>query len=61
MNVFVLDRSMEKSAQMLDDSHLYVDGQMTDDIEAIRKYISTKPMKKQPTWTNREKPDWWEV
>lgn len=43
------------------ESKTYVDGQMTDDIEAIRKYISTKPMKKQPTWTNREKPDWWEV
>lgn len=42
-------------------SQTYIDGQMTDDIEAIRKYISTKPMKKQPTWTNREKPDWWEV
>lgn len=42
-------------------SKTYINGQMTDDIEAIRKYISTKPMKKQPTWTNREKPDWWEV
>lgn len=39
----------------------YINGDMTDDIEAIRKYISTKPMKKKPTWTNRDKPDWWEV
>ena len=39
----------------------YVNGSMTDDIEAIRHYISTKPMKKQPTWTNRKKPDWWDL
>lgn len=38
----------------------YVNGSMTNDIEEIRHYISTKPMKKQPTWTNREKPDWWD-
>lgn len=42
-------------------SKTLVNGTMTDDIEVIRKYISTKPMKKKPTWTNRDKPDWWEV
>lgn len=42
-------------------SKTYVNGHMTDDIEAIRHYISTKPMQKKPTWTNRKKPDWWEV
>ena len=151
MNVFILDRSMEKSAQMLDDAHLIaqineatqilmanynrkrfpsakidhanhpvtvyyntvdaefellsylrrlnkeyeyrfvkrhqsyifmiglsevyyfnwvsifqnaktlVNGSMTDDIEAIRKYISTKPHVRALKWTNRERPDWWEV
>lgn len=50
-----------QQSNMFKFSKTYVDGQMTDDIEAIRKYISTKPMKKQPIWTNREKPDWWEV
>lgn len=39
----------------------YVNGTMTDDIEAIREYISTKPHTRPLTWTNREKPDWWEV
>lgn len=150
MNVFILDRSMEKSAQMLDDAHLkaqineacqilmanynherypdakighvnhpmtkfyktteckkeliqyldclldeylyrfgkehqnrfwangfslwetfpyfkfsvsktFVNGNMTDDIDAIRKYISTKPHTRPLIWTTREKPDWWEV
>ena len=42
-------------------SKTYINGVMTDDISEIRKYISTKPMHKKPTWTNREKPDWWEV
>lgn len=42
-------------------SKAFLDGDMIDDIEAVQKYISTKLMKKQPTWTNREKPDWWEV
>lgn len=42
-------------------SKTYVNGIMTDDIEAIRHYISTKPQKKKPVWTNREKPEWWEV
>lgn len=42
-------------------SKTYINGVMTDDISEIRKYISTKPMQKKPTWTNREKPDWWEV
>lgn len=42
-------------------SKTYVNGSMTDDIEAIRKYISTKPRTRRLTWTNREKPDWWEV
>lgn len=42
-------------------SKTYVDGAMTDDIDEIRKYISTKPMQKKPTWTRRQKPDWWEV
>lgn len=42
-------------------SKTYVDGAMTDDIDEIRKCISTKPMQKKPTWTRRERPDWWEV
>lgn len=42
------------------DAKTYVNGIMTNDISEIRKYISTKPMQKKPTWTNREKPDWWE-
>lgn len=42
-------------------SKTYVNGIMTDDIEVIRKYISTKPQQKKPVWTNREKPEWWEV
>lgn len=42
-------------------SKTYVNGIMTDDISEIRKYISTKPMQKKPTWTRRQKPDWWEV
>lgn len=42
-------------------SKTYVNGVMTDDISEIRKYISTKPMQKKPTWTRRQKPDWWEV
>lgn len=41
-------------------SQTLVGDHMTDNIEEIRKYISTKPMQKKPTWTNREKPDWWE-
>lgn len=150
MNVFILDRSMEKSAQMLDDAHLkaqineacqilmanynherypdakighvnhpvtvfyrdkqrktelmeylrwlldeylfrfgkehqngfwlecfyktmsfpmfefevsktYVNGSMTDDIDAVRNYIITKPRTRPLTWTNRDKPDWREV
>lgn len=43
------------------DSKTYVNGKMTDNIEEIRRYISTKPHSKPYTWTNREKPDWWEV
>lgn len=42
-------------------SKTYVNGIMTDDIEVIRKYIMTKPQQKKPVWTNREKPEWWEV
>lgn len=42
-------------------SKTYVNGIMTDDLEAIRHYIMTKPQQKKPVWTNREKPDWWEV
>lgn len=42
-------------------SKTYINGVMTNDISKIRKYISTKPMQEKPTWTNREKPDWWEV
>lgn len=42
-------------------SKTYVNGVMTDDIEVIRHYISTKPQQKKPVWTGREKPDWWEV
>lgn len=42
-------------------SKTYVNGTMTDDIEAIRKYISTKPHTLPLTWTNRDKPNWWEV
>lgn len=42
-------------------SKTYVNGTMTDNIEKIRNYIMTKPMKKKPTWTNRKKPDWWVV
>ena len=41
-------------------SKTYVNGNMTDDIDAIRKYIMTKPHTRPLTWTNREKPDWWE-
>lgn len=39
----------------------YVNGTMTDNIEEIRHYIMTKPHTKPLMWTNREKPDWWEV
>lgn len=42
-------------------SKTYVNGVMTDDIEVIRHYISTKPHTKPLTWTNRQKPDWWET
>lgn len=42
-------------------SKTYVNGNMTDDIEAIRHYIMTKPHTRPLTWTNREKPDWWEM
>ena len=42
-------------------SKTYVNGIMTDDIEVIRKYISTKPQQKKPVWTGRNKPEWWEV
>lgn len=42
-------------------SKTYVNGIMTDDIAAIRHYIMTKPQQKKPVWTNREKPEWWEV
>lgn len=42
-------------------SKTYVNGIMTDDIEVIRKYISTKPQQKKPVWTGRDKPEWWEV
>lgn len=37
----------------------YVNGRMTDDIDEIRRYISTKHHAKPLTWTHREKPDWW--
>lgn len=43
------------------DSKTYVSGIMTDDIASIRHYIMTKPQQKKPVWTNREKPEWWEV
>lgn len=42
-------------------SKTYVHGSMTNDIESIRQYIMTKPHTRPLTWTNREKPDWWEV
>lgn len=42
-------------------SKTYVKGVMTDNIEEIRHYIMTKTHTKPLTWTNREKPDWWEV
>lgn len=42
-------------------SKTYVNGIMTDDIQVIRKYISTKPQQKNPVWTGRDKPEWWEV
>lgn len=42
-------------------SKTYYYGSMTDDIEAIRHYIMTKPHTRPLTWTNRDKPDWWEV
>lgn len=42
-------------------SKTYINGNMTNDIEAIRHYIMTKPHTRPLTWTNREKPDWWEV
>lgn len=42
-------------------SKTLVDRVMTDDIDAIRRYISAKPRTKPLTWTNCEKPDWWEV
>lgn len=51
----------EISNDEFSNSKTYVNGVMTDDIEVIRHYISTKPQQKKPVWTNREKPDWWEV
>lgn len=42
-------------------SKTYVNGSMTDDIDAVRNYIITKPHTRPLTWTNRDKPDWWEV
>lgn len=42
-------------------SKTYVNGHMTDNIEEIRQYIMTKPHKRPLKWTNRKKPDWWEV
>lgn len=42
-------------------SKTFVHDHMTDDIEEIRKYIMTKPHKRPLKWTNRKKPDWWEV
>lgn len=42
-------------------SKTYVNGSMTDDIEVIRQYIMTNPHTRPLTWTNRDKPDWWEV
>lgn len=41
-------------------SKTYVNGSMTDTIETIRHYIMTKPHTRPLTWTNREKPDWWD-
>ena len=49
------------SVQEFSSSKTYVNGTMTDNIEEIRRYISAKPHSKPYTWTNREKPDWWEV
>lgn len=42
-------------------SKTYVNGSMTDDIDAVRHYIMTKPHTRPLTWTNRERPNWWEV
>ena len=42
-------------------SKTYVNGIMTDDIAAIRHYIMTNLQQKKPVWTNREKPEWWEL
>lgn len=42
-------------------SKTLVNGSMTDNIEEIRNHIMTKPMQKKPTWTNRDKPEWWVV
>lgn len=33
---------------------------MTDNIDTIRRYISTKPHTRPLKWTRREKPEWWE-
>lgn len=54
-------RKVNKLTKGFKTSRTYVNGKMTDDIEEIRHYISTKPHSKLYTWTNREKPDWWEV
>lgn len=41
------------------DSKTLVDRVMTDDIEVIRWYISTKPHTRPLKWTGRNKPEWW--
>lgn len=65
MNVFILDKIMEKSAQMLDDAHLLA--QINEGTQILmanynrRRYIMSKPHKRELKWTRRQKPDWWEV
>ena len=42
-------------------SKTLVNGSMTNNIKTIRHYIMTNPHTRPLTWTNRERPDWWEV
>lgn len=58
---FCIDMGFDFFANNFGIAKTYVNGSMTDNIEEIRHYIMEKPHNKPYTWTNREKPDWWEV
>lgn len=58
---YVNEKAYDYMVNDFEKSKTYVNGTMTDNIEEIRHYIMTKPHNKPYTWTNREKPDWWEV